>query len=378
MRVVHVTSALCRGGAGVKAVVEALSRAQAELGAEVKVLGLSSSDWRAGDSAAWAGGPAEAFETCGPAMLGYAPDLLPALKSLDPTVVHLHGLWMYPGAAVQRWHQATGRPYVLSLHGMLSAVALGYSPVKKRLARMLFQDAVFRDAAALHVTTEAEEAEARAFGLTTAARIVPLGVAETEVPENLSPERARRVLSLGRIHPKKGLDRLIAAWAALETDFPDWELDIVGPDEGGHAAELAAEAARLNLRRVKIRGPLTGVARDRCMAGAALFALPTRSENFAMTVPESLMMEVPVISTRGAPWQGLVQNGCGWWIEQGVAPLEATLRQAMSLDDAERAEMGRRGRAWMLRDFTWRAAASQLCVLYRDLTAGENATGVHR
>ena len=87
------------------------------------------------------------------------------------------------------------------------------------------------------------------------------------------------------------------------------------------------------------------------LAAAQLFALPTRSENFALTVPESLMMEVPVISTTGAPWSGLVEHDCGWWVDQGVEPFKMALEAAMQLSDDQRQAMGRRGRQWILQEF---------------------------
>jgi glycosyltransferase involved in cell wall biosynthesis len=299
-----------------------------------------------------------------PRSFGYAPDLAKALAQFDPDIVHLHGLWMYPAAAVWRWHLRTGKPYVYSPHGMLSPVALGFSPGKKAIARALFQNAALNRAAVLHATTEVEAAEFRQFGQRNKIAVVPLGIHPVPVPE-VPPEPFRRLLSLGRFHPQKGLDRLIQAWCQIEERFPDWALDLVGPDEGGHLAELQTLARGLGAQRVTFRPPLHGAARDICMAGAALFVLPTRGENFALTVAESLMMQTPVIATMGAPWQGLVEQECGWWIEQGIAPLVATLEQAMRLTDAQRGAFGQRGRAWMLRDYTWASVADSLLDVYQ-------------
>jgi glycosyltransferase involved in cell wall biosynthesis len=97
---------------------------------------------------------------------------------------------------------------------------------------------------------------------------------------------------------------------------------------------------------------------------ADLFVLPTRNENFAITVAEALASAIPVISTKGAPWSGLVGEGCGWWIDHGAAPLAASLREAMGLPAERRREMGRRGRAWMLRDFSWDRIAGDMGDLY--------------
>ena len=61
---------------------------------------------------------------------------------------------------------------------------------------------------------------------------------------------------------------------------------------------------------------------------------------------------LPVISTKGAPWSGLEDNRCGLWVDHGVEPMKAALRIMMSLSVDQRASMGKRGRDWMLRDFS--------------------------
>src|SRR5262249_27137828 len=83
-----------------------------------------------------------------------------------------------------------------------------------------------------------------------------------------------------------------------------------------------------------------------------------------VTVAESLAAGTPVISTKGAPWAGLEAERCGWWIDHGIEPLAAALRGAMVLPREELRGMGRRGRAWVARDFGWDAIAGKMAAVY--------------
>lgn len=293
-----------------------------------------------------------------------------ALRRGSADILHGHGLWLapnlYPSSAARG-----GRAWVvISPRGMLSAEALAFSPLRKRVFWRLFQARALAEAACLHATSEAELGDIRTAGLPNPVAVIPNGVELPPPAGDRDREGPRTILSLGRVHPKKNLDVLLRAWAGVEAEYPDWRLRIVGPAELGHDQELKALSASLNLRRVAIEGPAFGPDRLAAYRDADLFVLPTRSENFAMTVAEALAAGVPVISTKGAPWAGLEAEGCGWWIDHGPDPLAAALRIALALPTDSLRAMGDRGRAWMARDFSWDRVAGDMLAVYAWLAQG--------
>src|SRR5262249_30773618 len=101
-----------------------------------------------------------------------------------------------------------------------------------------------------------------------------------------------------------------------------------------------------------------------------LFVLPTLNENFGLTVAEALASGIPAISTKGAPWAGLEQEGCGWWIEHGVDALTAALDRAMVMAPQVLMRMGANGRAWVGREFCWDRVARDMLAVYRWVAQG--------
>jgi glycosyltransferase involved in cell wall biosynthesis len=279
------------------------------------------------------------------------------------------------------WAARRGRkPLIMSPRGMLSQAALSFSRRKKQVIWSLLQGSIMRHAACLHATSEAEYIEIRAAGLSNPVAIIPNGI---DIPTCRAERRAdigriRTVLYLGRIHPKKGLDRLVDAWSQIESKVPAWRLQILGPAESGYDAELRAQVARLGLTSVSIDDAIYGDAKLSAYRRADLFVLPTLNENFGLTVAEALAAETPVIATMGAPWSGLKSEGCGWWIDHGADLLASTLARAMDTNADELRAMGQRGRAWMERDFSWRRVAEDMLDVYRWLASGAEAPALVR
>jgi glycosyltransferase involved in cell wall biosynthesis len=129
--------------------------------------------------------------------------------------------------------------------------------------------------------------------------------------------------------------------------------------------KLEAHVRELGAPRVEFGGPLFGPDKLDAYRTAGLFVLPTLNENFGMVVAEALATGVPTICTKGAPWAGLEEQRCGWWVDHGVDAMEAALDAALTLPDSERAAMGARGRAWMARDFGWDGIAAQMTDVYK-------------
>lgn len=289
-------------------------------------------------------------------------------KTVD--IVHNHSLWSMVNVAAGWVVPGKRAKLVTSPHGTLSPWALSRSRGVKWMLWPLQRRALAR-ADLLQATSLEEFQQIRDQGFTAPVAVVPNGI---DVP--VMPVRAyaatgtRTLLFLSRIHPTKGLDRLLHAWAELQASHTGWRLIIVGTGEVAHVQEVHELAARLGVLRVEFPGPLYGEAKGQTYFGADLFVLPTHSENFGMVVAEALAHGCPAVVGRGAPWSGLETEGCGWWVDISVPTLTAALDAAMELPPKELAAMGLRGRAWMARDYGWAAIGQKMDAAYRWLLTG--------
>lgn len=309
----------------------------------------------------------------GPRKLGISPKMKRWLheeaQSGRSQILHNHSLWMmpniYPGKVARKYDL----PLVVTPRGTLSSWAFQSGSPAKRVVWPFLQKPALEATTCFHATAESEYQDIRRLGFKQPVAVIPNGV---DIPD-LGPkpsEPLRQLLFLSRIHPKKGIDNLLRAWHALQGRFADWQLVIVGPDNGGHLEEMQKLAGELGLVRCEFVGPLYGADKWQAYHDADLYVLPTHSENFGMTVAEALAAGTPAIVTRGAPWAGLEREGAGWWIDIGVDPLIAALEQALDLPPEVLAEQGCRGRDWMIRDFSWELIADNMAIVYTWLVNG--------
>lgn len=305
--------------------------------------------------------------------LRISPELKRRTRSLQADIFHGHGLWQVPVHDAMRSGRRRGIPSVLSPRGMLEPGAMQFARVKKRLAALCFQWRDLQSAACLHATAEAEAATLRARGLRAPICVIPNAIELPAISDITTtapdPNRVRRIGFLSRIHPKKGLPLLLDAWHQLQSDFPNWQLEIAGTDEAGHEKTLQRKAASLGIATsVHFHGPLFGAAKTAFLRDIDLFVLPTRSENFGIVVAESLAHGTPAITTREAPWARLETHNAGWWIALDPTALVQSLRHAMQLPDAERHAMGQSGRQLVDATFSTRTVGQHMLAVYNWLT----------
>lgn len=308
--------------------------------------------------------------------LTYAPSFRTMLanrcQQTEVRLIHDHGLWLPTNHAAASAARRLNIPLIVSPRGMLEPWALQYKAWKKRIAWKLYQHKDLLSACTLHATSEREAENFRQMGFEQPIAMIPNGI---HLPAWNDPVKTRTethtALFLGRIHPVKGLSELVRAWQLARPK--GWRMVIAGPDEGGHKKEVESAIHQAGLQDIfQFAGAVEGEAKTSLYRSADLFILPTFTENFGIVVAEALACGVPVITTKGAPWEGLITHRCGWWIDIGAEPLAAAIREAITLSDDERQKMGKLGRVFVEKNFGWTQIAEQMLSVYqRILGQGE-------
>lgn len=303
----------------------------------------------------------------------YAPDLRRASEGILAGRVHIlhgHGFYVYTNYLFGSLARKRRIPLVYHVHGIFEPWILRRSRFKKQLAHWLFEDANFRHVRLWRALTNREADQIKAVvGSNANVVVAPNGIDLAPFsPRSEKSISRRRVLFLGRLHPKKGLDLLVQAWASLGPLKKDWELVIAGPDEGGYEAIVRGlvETAGISTE-VSFTGPVSGSAKYQLLASADLFVLTSYSEGLPMAPLEAMASRVPVALTHECNLPEAAGDA-GWSCPAASAAVTQMLREAMSVDDAERAQRGSAGRQLVERRFNWRNTvvslqeASQLIV----------------
>jgi glycosyltransferase involved in cell wall biosynthesis len=295
-------------------------------------------------------------------------------------LIHDQGAWLPINHAAAYAGRMMKIPRLVTSHGMLSSWAMRFKGLKKWMAWRLYQRRDLQSAQVLHATSLAEMRDFRAAGLTQPVAVIPNGVflpprsPNSEIGTRKS--ETRTVLFLGRIHPVKGLINLVQAWAGIQRSEAGgrrpavagqskWRVIIAGGDENGHLNEVKAESRKQNVENdFEFVGPVEGEAKWDLYRSADLFVLPSHSENFGLVVAEALACGVPVIASRGTPWEDLITHRCGWWVDNQPEALADALRNAVNRTDEDRREMGRRGRELVGRKYSWPGIAAQMKPVY--------------
>ncbi len=256
-----LTTSLSSGAGGLFESVRLPANLMHERGHRVSVYGVADAALREARGA-WKVDHFRAFPSIGPKRFGFAPGLSHELNTHAYDALHLHGLWNHTSVAARSWNRKNGGALVISPHGMLDPWAQRNSQLKKRVAKWAFENANLRSAGVLRALCWAEADAIEALGLGVPIAVIPNGIslpATDYVPEQPADASRKRLLFLGRIHPKKGIAELIEAWTIAIAKSPairdDWMLQIAGWDDGDHLQHLVRLARERGLTNIEFSGP---------------------------------------------------------------------------------------------------------------------------
>jgi poly(glycerol-phosphate) alpha-glucosyltransferase len=377
LRVGMLLPSASRRAGGLFSAVSSLGTELACSSCALQVFAAEDADIEA-DREAWGGVALSLRPTRGPAAFAYQPGLIRDLAAARLDLVHLHGLWTYASLASMSWSEGK-RPRVISPHGMLDGWALRNSALKKRIVAALFERRNVMRAGVLHALCEPERQAIRAYGYRGPVATIANGVFLDAGPltsarpawSSALPSGAKVLLFLGRIHHKKGLDRLIHAMALWSGPAAKpWHLVVAGWDQCGTQAALAAQAQALGLAaRVHFIGPQFGEQKAATLAVADAFVLPSLSEGLPMSVLEAWAARLPVLMTDACNLPEGFRAGAAIRLASEPAAMAKGLD---TLSQAALTAMGSKGRALVEAQFCWDHIAAQMRQLY-DWTLGGGA-----
>jgi glycosyltransferase involved in cell wall biosynthesis len=175
------------------------------------------------------------------------------------------------------------------------------------------------------------------------------------------------LLFLGRIHPKKGCDLLLEAFAKVAD--AGLQLVMAGPDETGWGSELKEQAGQLGIsERVIWTGMLRGDAKWGAFYGSEAFVLPSHQENFGIAVADALACGViPLISDKVNIAPDVAADGAGLMDTDSVEGTIRLLTGFQELNPEQRKQMRARAEECYRRRYALQNAAQEV---YRALGIG--------
>jgi len=377
MKIGFLVGSVSRQAGGLFQSVRGLAKAVASNNEEVRVFGLRD-EQSAVDSQEWRPLSVQTFRPQVRAW-GYSNQLVPAMLDAELDILSVHGLWKYCSVGSHRWHQRTGRSYVVHPHGMLEPWAVRNARWKKRIAAALYENQHLRGAACLRALSEAEAQSIRGYGLCNPICVIPNGIDLPDFRERKVKNQSanpKTLLYLGRLHPKKNISNLIRAWnetiKSQRGSGERWVLAIAGWDQGGYEAQLRQLTTDLGLlTSVIFLGPQFGANKSECYHTCDAFILPSLSEGLPMAVLEAWAHAKPVLMTPECNLpEGFEANAA---LRIGKAPEEiaAGLRQLVEMSDSDCAAMGTRGRTLVAKSFSWPRIGQQMRAVYEWVLGAE-------
>jgi glycosyltransferase involved in cell wall biosynthesis len=305
----------------------------------------------------------------------------------DFDVVHLHNVRTFQNIVVANRARYDDVPYVLSAHGSLPVII--ERKVAKRAFDWLFGRRLIAGASTLIAVSLTEVKQFVQYGVERATVTFVPNALDTEEFSSLPPPGTFRrmedisaetklVLSLGRVHRRKGIDHLIEAFVGVVEEIGDCILVVAGPDDGD-LPRLRAIADALEIRDyVRFPGAVYGDDKLAAYVDADVLASTGVYEVFGLVPFEALMCDTPVIVTDDCGSGELISEAeAGYVVPYGdVDSLRTALRAALAHPKDNRAYV-LAGKEFIRKQLDWHTIAENLEDLYAGATstsAGETQT----
>ncbi|OYQ65032.1 glycosyl transferase family 1 [Pseudanabaena sp. SR411] len=287
-------------------------------------------------------------------------------------LVHVHAIFSYASTIAMAIARMQKVAYINTPHGQLCKWSWQQSKLRKQIYLQVIERSNLLHSQALHFTAQQELDEFDLLGLNIPNFILPHGVQiPSLIPE--APSQLRKILQIpdlcpillfmSRIHPKKGLEYLIAALGKL-TEY-NFAFVIAGSGEPDYVSQIQDLLVTHGLReRTHLVGFVEGETKNLYLQGADLFALTSYSENFGIAAIESLASGTLVLITDGVAIAPMVQEQeIGYVTKLEINAITSIIQDFLEHPHIAK-QKGDRAQQYIAEHYTWAKIAQRLITTY--------------
>lgn len=287
-------------------------------------------------------------------------------------IIHIYGLWQPFLIKVFFAARKKNKKIVFSPLGALEPWAYEQKKLKKKIAFHLYQKRILQKADFVLCTSYEEMENLKLLGINSKIDVIPHGVYLQNPKKFHIMKKKKKAIFFSRIHSKKGLLELVDAWQKINPE--NWTLDIYGPvSDENYLKKVEKMVIDYELtKKIKIFKPIFDKEKKlNLLMGSDCFILPSKSENFGISIAEALSCSLPVVTTFQTPWKIIQEKNAGIVFnfegKRANENLIITLKNLFSLTDEQMKQMGENARKIIIEKFDHNLITEKYIKFYKTL-----------
>ena len=243
------------------------------------------------------------------------------LKNYD--IFHIFGGWSLFHVRLCLLVLKMKKKLIIHAMGLYEPWSLNEKKIKKKIAWELYQKRILLRANLIHCASLNEKKNLLKLNNNFKTIVLPFGVNDSFIKKEITKKLNKKAIFFSRLHHKKGLVDLIHVWQTIGNS--EWTLDIVGD---GDNSDYFKKMLNNKKAKIKFLDPVYGkTGKINLFNQYDFFILPTKNENFGISILESLSRGLPVLTTTATPWTLITQYNAGWIINKIYPELRINLEK---------------------------------------------------
>jgi len=284
-------------------------------------------------------------------------------------IIHIFGIWTPWFIKTFNTAKKLKKIVVVSPLGATEPWALDQKKIKKKIAWLLYQKKYLDRADYLHATSEDEKKHLLELGVKAPIIILPHGIEIVPEKKIVNLKKSKKAIFFSRIHEKKGLLELVNSWKIL--NIPNWTLEIYGPvSDSVYLNKVKKLIKYQNLEsKIIIYEPVYEIKKKKAiLQNADCFILPSKSENFGLSIGEALSYGLPTLTTTATPWSLIKKYNAGIIFDFSQENLTLSLKNFLNSTDNELQEMSNNAKKLISENYDFSIIIKRYITFYNSLT----------